>query len=134
MAITKEIYIANRRIGLGTSVKGSEEVKRSNTQTFDGPRNSGIQDIPHTLEIGKLQCDTIDDYIAFSKLMKDMRTEKKTITIAETVTNINNDQFTVLKHYLGCLVDGKEFEMNAEDMTAETLKFAAEDMKEEFER
>jgi len=134
MATKKEIYIAGRRIGLGTGVKGSPEVKRSTTQTFDGAKSSGVGNIPHSLEISKLQTDDFEEYMSLIQLMDTMLTEKKTITIAETIVNENGEQFTIYRHYLGCLVDGNEYEMNAEDMTAETLKFMAESMKPEGEQ
>lgn len=132
MAVQKEIYIAGRRIGLGTGVKGSAEISRSTTQTFDGPKNSGLDKVPHTLEISKLVCDTLDDYIELDALMMSMRNEPETITISETIVSPKGERFTVLKHYINCLVDGDEYEMNAEDITALTLKFASEDMTPEY--
>lgn len=132
MAVQKEIYIAGRRIGLGTGVKGSAEISRSATQTFDGPKNSGLDKVPHTLEISKLVCDTLDDYIELDALMIRMRNEPETITISETIVGPEGERFTVLKHYINCLVDGDEYEMTAEDITALTLKFASEDMTSEY--
>lgn len=132
MAVQKEIYIAGRRIGLGTGVKGSAEISRSTTQTFDGPKNSGLDKVPHTLEISKLVCDTLDDYIELDALMMRMRNEPATITISETIVSPEGERFTVLKHYINCLVDGDEYEMSAEDITALTLKFASEDMTPEY--
>lgn len=132
MAVQKEIYIAGRRIGLGTGVKGSAEISRSTTQTFDGPKNSGLDKVPHTLEISKLVCDTLDDYIELDALIIRMRNEPETITISETIVSPEGERFTVLKHYINCLVDGDEYEMTAEDITALTLKFASEDMTSEY--
>lgn len=132
MAAQKEIYIAGRRIGLGTGVKGSAEISRSTTQTFDGPKNSGLDKVPHTLEISKLVCDTLDDYIELDALMMRMRNEPETITISEIIVSPEGERFTVLKHYINCLVDGDEYEMSAEDITALTLKFASEDMTPEY--
>ena len=102
MAVQKEIYIAGRRIGLGTGVKGSAEISRSTTQTFDGPKNSGLDKVPHTLEISKLVCDTLDDYIELDALMMRMRNEPETITISETIVSPEGERFTVLKHYINC--------------------------------
>lgn len=132
MAVQKEIYIAGRRIGLGTGVKGSAEISRSTTQTFDGPKNSGVDKVPHNLEISKLVCDTLDDYIELDTLMIRMRNEPETITISETIVSPEGERFTVLKHYINCLVDGDEYEMTVEDITALTLKFASEDMTSEY--
>ncbi|WP_283390502.1 hypothetical protein [Methanobrevibacter woesei] len=132
MVANKEIYIAGRRIGLGTSVKGSVEVNRSTTQTFDGPKGAGVKDVSHTLEIGKLSCDTFEDYKELSKLMIEMRSNPETITVSETFVSPEAGNFTVYKHYINCLVDGDEYEMSAEDLTASTLKFASEGMNEEY--
>lgn len=129
---SKEIYIAQRRIGLGTSVKAGPEISQKTTQTFDGPKGTGIKKVPHTIEIGKLMCDNLDDYRELSELMVSMRDDPQTITISETTIGPDGSSFTVLKHYIGCLVTDASYEMKAEEYTAETLKFKSEDMTEEF--
>lgn len=128
----KEIYIAQRRIGLGTGVKGSAEINRTTTQTFDGPKNSGLSKVPHTLEISKLACDNLEDYRELDNLMLSMRNEPKTVTIKEDIIGPDGSKFSILKHYLNCLVDGDDYEMKAEEFTAQTLKFAAEDLTTEY--
>lgn len=130
--VDKEIIIDGERIGLGTGVKGSVEINRTSTQTFDGAKNSGLSNVPHTLEISKLVCDNIEDYRRLMNLMKEMRSEPKTITIKEIIRSNEHGVFTVTKHYINCLVDGDEYEMSAEDITALTLKFGAEDMTEDL--
>ena len=128
----KEIYIDGIRVGHGTSVKGSEETSRSTTITFDGPIQAGLDNIPFSLEIGKLSCTTLEEYIQLDSLLTSMRNTKKTITIKEIIRN-ENSPFVVYTHYFNCLLDGRDYEMSAEDLTAETLKFAAENMKREYE-
>lgn len=133
MAVTKEIYVANRFIGDGTGIKGSPQITRSTTITFTGARGNGLKDVPHTLEIGKIQSNSMEDLMALRKLMISMREESQPITIAEHIIQQNGERFTFYRHYHACLVDGDDYEINAEDLTAETLKFAAEGMTESYE-
>jgi len=124
----KEIYIDGIRVGRGTSVKGAKEVSRSETNTFDGVVQYGLDKVPYSVEIGKIQADTKDEYIALDNAIDEMSYIKKTITVVENLTDSNCESWTITRHYLRCLVDSKDYELSAEDLTSESLKFMAEDM------
>lgn len=128
----KEIYIGGLRVGLGTGVKGSPEINNKSTLTFDGPKNVGTANVPHSLEISKLVSDSLDDHIALRKKMISMRSEPETISVKETIYGRDGGSFIITRHYFRCIVDGDDYEMSAEDLTSETLKFKAEGMEETY--
>lgn len=128
----KEIYIGGLRVGLGTGVKGNPEISNNSTITFDGAKNTGAKDVPHSLEISKLVSDSLDEHIALRKLMISMRSEPQTVSVKETIYGRDGGVYTITRHYFRCIVDGDDYEMSAEDLTSETLKFKAEDMEETY--
>lgn len=122
MAATKAIYIDDVRIGYGTSVKISAETNTESTPTFDGPVTDGTDQVPHTVEIERLRYGKISDYKQMSKLLHEMLTTPKNITVIEKIKMVDGT-IKVKDRVYNCILDSDEYELDPEEQTVESLSF-----------
>jgi len=122
MAVTKEIYINNIRVGYGTNVKVEPELDTEETPTFDGPIVDGTSEPSHTVSIDKLRYGTIDEYIQLEQLLVNMYEKGYPIKIIERVS-MKDGTMKVTDTVYDCKLDGNEYELDPEERTAESLSF-----------
>lgn len=128
----KEVYIGGQKVGYCTDANGEPEINNSTTQTFDGPVNTGLADIPHTIEINKLRYGDFQSYREMHDLIETMYNTPNIVTIKETVRT-GSEVWTRIDHYSNCVLDGNKWEMKAEDQTVETISFKAEGKTTDWE-
>ena len=122
MAAAKAVYINGVRFGYGTSIKISAETQAESTPTFDGPVSDGTDQVPHTIEIERLRYAKVSDYKTMSKLLHEMLTTPKNITVTEQIKMV--DGTVVVKDVVyNCILDTDEYELDPEEQTVESLKF-----------
>lgn len=119
---TKEVVIDNLRVGYCTSAKISAETQTESTPTFDGPVTDGTDQVPHTVEIERLRYSKITDYVELSKLLHEMLTTAKNITIRETI-KMADGEAKITDAVFNCVLDSDEYELDPEEQTVESLKF-----------
>lgn len=128
----KQIIIDGKTIGWATSVKASPESNTSQTATFDGAITQGSDKIAWNLEIEKIRYDKKQKHKDLSELLDSMWNNKKVITIREMV-HTENETYTIKDNYYECLLDGNDYEIKADDLTTESLKFKSAYREREYE-
>lgn len=127
----KEIIINSLPVVHGTGVKESiEKTGASSTVCFDETVTQGAASISYKLTIDRIVFETREQYENLRDTFKDMLSVPGTITTRETIRYRVDEPFTIVKNYTGCILDGKDYEMKAEDMTAQSLSFICSDMEE----
>ena len=128
----KEVYIGGMKLGYVTSAKGSPETNTESTQTFDGPVNCGMANVPHTVEFEKLRYGDLHSYREIEQIIDDMYENPNIVTVKETIHD-KDGVWTKLVHYPNCLVDSDEYEIKADENTVESLSFKSTGIKKEYE-
>lgn len=129
----KIIIIDEMTVGRGTSVKIEDNTNLSTEDTFDGPVSNGMEKTSYSVEIGKLIAANVEDYMQLRHILKDMKVNKKSVTIKERVRT-DNGTYTIKQDFKNCLVDSYSKELSVDSLTTETIKFTAEDMEEDATR
>ena len=109
----------------GTGVKGSPNVKNSDTPTFSGSIVDGTDNVSWGLEVNRLRYDDMETHMALDNKLISMMSEGEDITVVDTVKPKGQQPYEVIDLYVGCIVDGNDYEMSVEDLTTENLKFKA---------
>lgn len=130
----KTIIIDGITVGRGKSVKIDDNTNISTEDTFDGPVLSGLAKTSYSVEISKLIAPDVESYLELRNIIKDMKVNKKEVTIKETVRDNNGSTYTIKQIFLRCLVDSYSKELNVDSLTTETIKFTAEDVDETASR
>lgn len=130
MADEKQIIIGSDvdgGIGVrwGTGIKSTPETSTSKTNTFSGAIVDGTDNIPYTLEVSKLRNDSIEEHIALSQKLDSMLKVADDVTVIDTVKPKGQDAYQIIDHYFGCILDGNDYEVKTDDLTAVSLKFSA---------
>ena len=129
MAKQKFVYINNVGIGYCTSAKVSPETKTQETPTFDGVITDGTADVPWTVEFEKVRYGGVSNYITVEKLLHKSFSNPVTIQITELVQT-KEGQLKVSQIIYNCILDGKEYSIDPEERTVESLTFKGSKMKE----
>lgn len=130
----KIIIIDGVTVGRGTSVKIEDNTSLSTEDTFDGPVVSGMAKTSYSVEIEKLIAPNVESYLELRNILKDMKVNKKEITIKETVRANDGTTYTITQIFLRCLIDSYSKELSVDSLTTETIKFTAEDLDEDARR
>lgn len=130
----KIIIIDGKTVGRGTSIKIEDNTNLSTEDTFDGPVSNGMEKTSYSVEIGKLIAPDVDSYLELRNILKDMKVNKKEITIKEKVRDKDGNTYTIKQIFLRCLVDSYSKELSVDSLTTETIKFTAEDLDEDARR
>ena len=77
----KIIIIDGVTVGRGTSVKIGDNTSLSTEDTFDGPVVSGMAKTSYSVEISKLIAPNVESYLELRNILKDMKVNKKEITV-----------------------------------------------------
>lgn len=130
----KLIIIDGVTVGRGTGVKIEDNTNVSSEDTFDGPVLSGMAKTSYSVEISKIIAPDVESYMELRDILKSMKTDKKEVTIKETVRGNDGTTYTISQIFLRCLVESYSKELNVDSLTSETVKFSAEDLDESAER
>lgn len=130
----KVIIIDGVTVGRGTSIKIEDNTNLSTEDTFDGPVSNGMAKTSYSVEINKLIAPNVESYLEFRNIIKDMKVNKKEVTIKERVRGNDGTTYTITQIFLRCLVDSYSKELNVDSLTTETVKFTAEDVDEDARR
>lgn len=130
----KIIIIDGVTVGRGTSVKIEDNTSLSTEDTFDGPVVSGMAKTSYSVEIEKLIAPNVESYLELRNILKDMKANKKEITVKETVRANDGTTYTITQIFLRCLIDSYSKDLSVDSLTTETIKFTAEDLDEDARR
>ena len=110
----------------GTGVKESPEISESSTNTFSGAIVQGLQDVPYTLEIGRLRYDDAKTHLRLSMKVEDMMQFGDDISVVEVVRpKAPAEPYKITTTYINCITTGNDYEIKTDENTAESLKFKA---------
>ena len=130
----KIIIVDGVTVGRGKSIKIDDNTNLSTEDTFDGPVSNGMAKTSYSVEINKLIAPNVESYLEFRNIIKDMKVNKKEVTIKERVKGNDGTTYTITQIFLRCLVDSYSKELNVDSLTTETVKFTAEDVDEDARR
>lgn len=130
----KLIIIDGVTVGRGTSIKIEDNTNLSTEDTFDGPVSNGMAKTSFSVEIQKLIAPNVEAYLELRSILKDMKVNKKEVTIKERVRGNDGTTYTITQIFLRCLVDSYSKELSVDSLTTETVKFTAEDLDEDARR
>ena len=126
-----QIGVGDLNLSLLRAKKASieEELETKKEPTFDEvvvlPPSSG----GYTIDIEVLEARSLSDFITLKKILKRMKTETGTLSIFETVRH-KEGNFESEYHLSGVTVSSNKVEYAPDDLTARSLSFAAETMRE----
>ena len=130
----KLIIIDGVTVGRGNSIKIEDNTNLSTEDTFDGPVSNGMAKTSYSVEIQKLIAPNVEAYMELRNILKDMKVNKKEVTIKERVRGNDGTTYTITQIFLRCLVDSYSKELSVDSLTTETVKFTAEDLDEDARR
>lgn len=114
-----------------TEVKVTEELESDTTATFDGPVVRGSDNPSYTIDISKLDLDSMDRYVLMRNILKALRNNYGTITVSEVVRPKGEGAYKLTSHYNNVLLASNEHTLSAEDLTAAELSFSGESVTDE---
>ena len=129
MAKTKYVYINNVAVGYCTSAKVSPETNTTETKTFDGVITDGTAEVSWTVEFEKIRYGGISSYINIEKLLHKMFTTPYPVKIVENVQT-KEGELKIEQIIYNCIIDNKEYSIDAEDRTVESVSFKGSKMQE----
>lgn len=118
----KFIFINDIHVGYTTSASVEPEIETNETATFDGAVVDGTDDPSYIVEIEKLRYGTIAEYIQLEQLLINMYTKGYPIKIIENVS-MKDGEMKIRDIVYDCKLDGNDYELDAEERTAENLSF-----------
>jgi len=127
----KKILIDGITVAYATSVKASPETNSSSTNTFDGAITQGMDKVAWNVELEKVRYDSQMKHRELSQLLDEMLSNPKMVTVIEKV-HTPEESYIVKDNFFGCLLDGNDYEIKADDLTTESIKFKASSRKREY--
>ena len=128
----KEIIIGGKTVMYATSVKASPETNSSTTNTFDGAVTQGLDKVAWSLELSKVRFEDLATHKELSELLDSMLSKPQMVTVRERVHSPTED-YIIKDNFFGCLLDGNDYELKADDLTSESIKFKASSRNREYE-
>lgn len=126
---TKRIVINGKQIGHATSVKGSRETSTNTTVCFDEVVTEGTKQTGFKIDIDRLIYENKATYIEIRDILYNLIDNPGYVTIEEDII-LPEGNFTIVREYTGCILDGDEYEIKPEEHTVSSLSIIAGDMKE----
>ena len=127
----KKILIDGITVAYATSVKASPETNSSSTNTFDGAITQGMDKVAWNVELEKVRYDSQMKHRELSQLLDEMLSTPKMVTVIEKV-HTPEESYIIKDNFFGCLLDGNDYEIKADDLTTESIKFKASSRKREY--
>ena len=129
--VDKIIIINGKNIYHGQGVKESiEHSSADSIVCFDETITDGSPAVTYKLEIDRIIFETRKNYEKIRDILNKMIGVPGTITTREVIRYKNNAPFVIVKNYSGCVLDGKDYEMKPEEMSAQKLSFKCASMDE----
>ena len=129
MAKQKYVWINDTPVGYCTSAKVSPETNTQETKTFDGVLTDGTSEVSWTVEFEKIRYGGISDYVTIEKMVHKMFTTPMPVKVMERVQT-KEGELRVTQVIFNCIVDNKEYEIDPEERTVESLSFKGSKMRE----
>ena len=127
----KVVILNGKTLVHGQGVKESiEKSGAESTVCFDEVITDGTDVVSYKLDIDRLVFETRQDYVDLRNILNKMMKTPGTITTRETIRYKNSKPWTIVKNYNDCILDGKDWEMKAEEKTAQSLSFVCGSMDE----
>jgi len=127
----KEIIINSLPLVHGQGVKESIDKNSADTTVcFDETITQGSSVVSYKLTIDRIVFETKEQYEGLRDEFKKMLSVPGTITTRETLRYQPDEPFTIVKNYYNCILDGKDYEMKPDEMSAQSLSFICSDMEE----
>lgn len=127
----KEVIINGKTLVHGQGVKESiEKSSASSIVCFDEAITDGTDTVSYKLEIDRIVYETKRDYETLRDTFKKMLSVKGEITTREVIRYQAKKPFVIVKNFHGCILDGRDYEMKAEEKSAQNLSFICESMDE----
>ena len=127
----KEIIIGGKTVMYATSVKASPETNASTTPTFNGAITQGTDKVAWSVELEKVRFEGLSKHRELSELLDSMLNKSQLVTVRETVHSEEED-YVIKDNFYGCLLDGNDYELKADDLTSESIKFKASSREREY--
>ena len=127
----KEIIINGKTLVHGQGVK--ESIDKSTADTivcFDEVLTDGADTISYKITIDRIVIEKRRTYETLRDIFKKMLKVPGEITTREVVRYKQEKPFVIVKNFHGCIIDGKDYEMKPEELSAQNLSFVASDMDE----
>lgn len=124
----KRIAIGGTYLLYGTGVKTSVDTNTSTVSTFDKVIPQGTNKVGHSIELSFVRFQSMSDYIKLRGLFNKMLNTPLTVSIAEDIIGDDGNKYVIREHYYNCLIDGKDYEIKAEERTVENVKFKSSGM------
>ena len=127
----REIVIAGQKLVHGQGVK--ESIDKSNADSvvcFDETITMGSENISYKLEIDRVVFEGMGDYKRLSAILRTMLSQKRDISTFEIIRYKNAKPYLITKHFHGCILDGRDYEMKPQELSAQNLSFLCESMEE----
>jgi hypothetical protein len=127
----REIVIAGQTLVHGQGVK--ESIDKSNADSvvcFDETITMGAENISYKLEIDRIVFEGMGAYKRLSAVLQTMLSQKRDISTFEIIRYKNAAPYMITKHFHGCILDGRDYEMKPEEFSAQNLTFLCESMEE----
>ena len=107
----------------GTKVKDSPNYDSDLIDCFDETVSEGDSGGGGTLEMDKLNYDSIDTYISLEKQLMRMENTPAMITTFEEITFKGEEPYIIQKNYKGCRLNGNDMEHEPKKKSVRSLKF-----------
>ena len=115
----------------GKGVKEAlEKTSADSTVCFDETITQGADSVSYKLTIDRVVFETREQYEQLRDAFKMMLSVPGAITTREVIRYEQDKPFTIVKNYYFCILDGKDYEMKPEEMSAQSLSFICSDMEE----
>ena len=128
----KEIIIGGKTVMYATSVKASPDTKSSTTNTFDGAITQGMSNVAWSVELSKVRFEDLSTHKELSELLDSMLDKPQMVTVRENV-HAKEEDYVIKDNFFGCLLDGNDYELKADDLTSESIKFKASKRERDYE-
>ena len=127
----KEVLINSIVLVHGQGVKESfDKTGADSIVCFDEAITHGSGTITYKLTIDRVVFENREDYEKLSKELKKMLNTPGDVTTREIIRYKADEPFTIVKNYHGCILDGKDYEMKPEEMSAESISFICSSVDE----
>lgn len=127
----KEVIINGTTIVHGTGVKESIENSATNTTVcFDEVITEGSATVSYKIDVDRLVFETREQYESLRDELNSLLGTPGILTTREVVRFKNEPPFVIVKNFTGVVLDGKDYEMNPDEHSAQSLSFVADGCEE----
>ena len=126
-----QIGVGDLNLSLLRATKASidEKIDSEIVKTFDEPVSVPSSEGGYTIDIEVLEARSLSDFITLKKIIKRLKNETGTLSIFETVKH-KEGNFEMENHFSGISLSSNKVEFSADSLTARSLSFSAETMRE----